>query len=89
MGSAVNTGLEDVVVDKQEVGRSVRRKLLENQEPEKSYVVELQAATKKGWGTTARKTTATVQWAGKLLNYNNPKGFLFFFVPFTSITPVI
>ena len=73
VGSAVNTGSEDVVVDKEEVGNSVRRKLLENQEPEKNYVVEIQAATSKGWGEIAKKTTTTVKLSGKLLNCNIPE----------------
>ena len=85
VGSATYIGSEptDVVVDKQEVGQDVRRKLLDDRKPEENYVVEIQAATSIGWGTLVKKTTTTVAWAGKLVNCNTPRidceHFLFFF----------
>ena len=67
VGSNTYLGSEpkDVVVNKEEVGPNVFRKLLENQEPEKNYVVEIQARTSKGWGDKVTRTTRTVKWAGK------------------------
>ena len=67
MGSATYAGSEpDTVENKKEVDKGVRRKLLEDQEPEKNYVLEIQAATSKGWGTIVMKTTRTVKRSGKL-----------------------
>ena len=49
----------------QEVGPGVFRKLLDDQTPERNYVVEIQAQTSKGWGDKVRKTTRTVAYARK------------------------
>ena len=56
---------DDLQVSWQEVGPGVFRKLLENQTPERNYVVEIQAETSKGWGEQVRKTTRTVKYARK------------------------
>ena len=56
---------DDLQVSWQEVGPGVFRKLLENQTPERNYVVEMEAATSKGWGDKVRKTTRTVAYARK------------------------
>ena len=56
---------DDLQVSWQEVGPGVFRKLLENQTPERNYVVEIQAETSKGWGEQVRKTTRTVKCACK------------------------
>ena len=71
MGSSTYLGSEpnDVVVNMEEVGPNVFRKLLENQEPEKNYVVEIQAKTSIGWGDKVTRTTRTVAWAGKFVNF--------------------
>ncbi|XP_068757831.1 fibronectin type III domain-containing protein-like [Montipora capricornis] len=54
---------KDVVVDKEPTGLDERRKLLENQKPDSNYVVEIQAQTNKGWGTSARERLKTVNWS--------------------------
>ena len=56
---------DDLQVSWQEVGAGVFRKLLDNQTPERNYVVEIQAQTSKGWGDKERKTTRTVAYARK------------------------
>ena len=56
---------DDLQVSWQEVGPGVFRKLLDNQTPERNYVVEMQAETSKGWGEQVRKTTRTVKYARK------------------------
>ena len=56
---------DDLKVSWQEVGPGVFRKLLDNQTPERNYVVEIQAQTSKGWGDKERKTTRTVAYARK------------------------
>ena len=56
---------DDLQVSWQEVGPGVFRKLLDNQTPERNYVVEIQAQTSKGWGDKERKTTRTVAYARK------------------------
>ena len=56
---------KDVVVDKEPTGLDERRKLLENQKPDSNYVVEIQAQTNKGWGTSARELLRTAKWSGK------------------------
>ena len=56
---------DDLQVSGQEVGPVVFRKLLDNQTPERNYVVEIQAQTSKGWGDKVRKTTRTVKYARK------------------------
>ena len=56
---------DDHQVSWQEVRPGVFRKLLENQTPERNYVVEIQAETSKGWGEQVRKTTRTVKYARK------------------------
>ena len=68
VGSAQYEGSQpsdDLQVSWQEVGPGVFRKLLENQTPERNYVVEIQAETSKGWGDKVRKTTRTVKYARK------------------------
>ena len=55
----------DLQVSWQEVRPSVFRKLLDNQTPERNYVVEIQAETSKGWGDKVRNTTRTVAHARK------------------------
>ena len=68
VGSAQYEGSQlsdDLLVSWQEEGPRVFRKLLENQTPEKNYVVEIQAQTSKGWGEQVRTITRTVQYAGK------------------------
>ena len=61
---------DDLQVPWQEVGPGVFRKLLENQTPERNYVVEIQAETSKGWGDKFRKTTRTVAYGRKyFFNY--------------------
>ena len=70
VGSAQYEGSQpndDLQVSLQEVGSDVFRKLLDNQTPEKNYVVEIQAETSKGWGDKVRKTTRTVAYARKYL----------------------
>ena len=70
VGSAQYEGSQpndDLQVSLQEVGSDVFRKLLDNQTPEKNYVVEIQAETSKGWGDKFRKTTRTVAYARKYL----------------------
>ena len=57
---------DDLAVNAQEVSAAVNRKLLGNHTPEKNYVVEIEARTRKGWGQKFKKTTATVKYAGKL-----------------------
>ena len=71
VGSNTYLGSEpnDVVVNMEEVGPNVFRKLLENQEPEKSYAVKLQAKTSIGWGDEVTRTTRTVKWAGKFVSF--------------------
>ncbi|XP_073228624.1 fibronectin type III domain-containing protein-like [Porites lutea] len=54
---------DDLQVSWQEVGPGVFRKLLENQTPERNYVVEIQAETSKRWGDKVRNTTRTVKYA--------------------------
>ena len=56
---------DDLQVSWQEVGPGVFRKLLDNQTPERNYVVEIQAQTSKGWGDKVRNTTRTVAYARK------------------------
>ena len=56
---------DDLQVSWQEVGPGVFRKLLENQTPERNYVVEIQAETSKRWGDKVRNTTRTVKYARK------------------------
>ena len=56
---------DDHQVSWQEVRPGVFRKLLENQTPERNYVVEIQPETSKGWGEQVRKTTRTVKYARK------------------------
>ena len=68
VGSAQYNGTQpsdDHRVSWQELGPGVFRKLLENQTPERNYVVEIQAETSKGWGDKVRKTTPTVKYARK------------------------
>ena len=68
VGSAQYEGSQpsdDLQVSWQEVGPGVFRKLLENQTPERNYVVAIQAETSKGWGEQLRKTTRTVKYARK------------------------
>ena len=68
VGSAQYEGSQpsdDLQLSWQEVGPGVFRKLLENQTPERNYVVEIQAETSKGWGDKVRKTTSTVKYARK------------------------
>ena len=68
VGSAQYEGSQpsdDLQVSWQEVGPGVFRKLLENQTPERNYVVEIQAETSKGWGDKVRKTTRTVKYGRK------------------------
>ena len=60
---------DDLVVDTEEVSAGVYRKLLGGQTPEKNYVVEIQAQTSKGWGEKVKKTTTTVKYAGKLVEF--------------------
>ena len=55
----------DLQVSWQEVGPGGFRKLLDNQTPERNYVVEIQAETSKGWGDKVRNTTRTVAHARK------------------------
>ncbi|XP_068759030.1 fibronectin type III domain-containing protein-like [Montipora capricornis] len=54
---------KDVVVDMEQTGLDVRRKLLENQKPDSNYIVKIQAQTSKGWGTSARELLRTVKWS--------------------------
>lgn len=70
VGSKAYTNFEpeDVEVEMQEVGALVLMKLLEKRKPETNYVVEIQAQTSRGWGTSVRKTTRTVKWTGKLVD---------------------
>ena len=56
---------DDPQVSWQEVGPGGFRKLLDNQTPERNYVVEIQAETSKGWGGKVGKTTRTVAYARK------------------------
>ena len=56
---------DDLQVSWQEVGPGVFKKLLDNQTPERNYVVEIQAQTSKGWGEQVRNTTRTVAYARK------------------------
>ena len=68
VGSAQYEGSQpsdDLQVSWQEVGPGVFRKLLENQTPERNYVVAIQGETSKGWGEQVRKTTPTVKYARK------------------------
>ena len=68
VGSVQYEGLQpsdDLLVSWQEEGPRVFRKLLENQTPERNYVVEIQAQTSKGWGEQVRTITRTVQYARK------------------------
>ena len=55
----------DVVVVKQSVGEHARKKVLVNQKPESNYVVDLQARTVIGWGTSVKKAVKTVKWSGE------------------------
>ena len=68
VGTETYTGSQptEVTVNMQETGVEARRKLLRDLEPETNYVVEMQAATSKGWGTSFRKTDKTVAWAGTI-----------------------
>lgn len=54
---------KDIVVDKEQTGLDERRKLLENQKPDSNYVVEIQAQTSEGWGTSVRELLRTVKWS--------------------------
>ena len=56
---------DDLQVSWQEVGAGVFRKLLDNQTPERNYLVEIQAQTSKGLGEQVRNTTRTVAYARK------------------------
>ena len=58
-----------MVVNMDETGVDARRKLLEKLVPETYYVVEIQAQISKGWGTSLRRTTKTVAWAGTRDNF--------------------
>ena len=53
------------MVQKQSVGEDARRKLLANQKPESNYLVDLQARTVIGWGTSVKKAVKTVKWSGE------------------------
>lgn len=65
VGTETYTGSQptEVTVNMEETGVEARRKLLRGLKPETNYVVEMQAATSKGWGTSFRKTEKTVAWA--------------------------
>ena len=68
VGSAQYNGTQpsdDHRVSWQELGPGVFRKLLENQTPERNYVVAIQAQTSKGGGDKVRKTTPTLKYARK------------------------
>ena len=71
VGLKTYTGSEpkDVEVEMQETGADARKKLLEMLEPETNYVIEIQAMTAIGWGKGVRKTTKTVLWTGKILEF--------------------
>ena len=56
---------DDLQVSWQEFGPGVFRKLMDNQTPERNYVVQIQAQTSKGWGDKVRNTTRTVAYARK------------------------
>lgn len=62
---AKGTEPSNVVVQKQSVGEDARRKLLTNQKPESNYLVDLQARTVIGWGTSVKKAVKTVKWSGE------------------------
>ena len=62
---ATGTEPSNVVVKKQSVGEDARRKLLANQKPESNYLVDLQARTVIGWGTSVKKAVKTVKWSGE------------------------
>ena len=68
VGTETYTGPQptEVIVNMEETGLVPRRKVLGNLEPETNYVVEMQAATSKGWGTSLRRTEKTVAWAGTI-----------------------
>ena len=68
VGTETYTGSQptEVTVNMEETGVEARRKLLRDLVPETNYVVEMQAATSKGWGTSFRKTEKTVAWAGTI-----------------------
>lgn len=72
VGSAkyVGSQSQDVDVTLEEVGASVRRFLLSDQEELSDYVIEIQAKTEPGWGESLRKTTSTVKMSGKSYNVN-------------------
>lgn len=59
------TDLSKVDVEKQSVGEDARRKLLANQKPDSNYLVDLQARTGEGWGTSVIKEVKTVKWSGE------------------------
>lgn len=69
---AKGTEPSNVVVQKQSVGEDARRKLLTNQKPESNYLVDLQARTVIGWGTSVKKAVKTVKWSAPA-KPNRPK----------------